>query len=664
MKKLLLPLLLLFPAIIFGQQLSFPSGAEIVSRKKQSYSNQKLLNKTPLLLSVPHSFNVVHYKLELDLYKCYANPFPSSFQGINTMTITADSNISSIVLDAVQTSITIDSVRLNAVSFVQTANSVSIQLNQTYTAGQTANIKIYYHHLNVTDGAFWVSSDGLLYTDCEPQGARKWFPCWDQPSDKATMELWAKTPANVKLGSNGYLADSIKTADTIQYHWVSPEPVATYLMVITSKTNYNLDIVYWHKISNPNDSVPMRFYYNTGENLSNLNYCESIIKPVATLYSQLFCEHPFVKNGFATLNNNFPWGGMENQTLTSFCPDCWSEGLITHEFAHQWFGDMITCATWSDIWLNEGFATYVEALWDEHAYGYASYKNRIDYYANNYLSNNPGWANADPTWTTNTPSTNVLFNFAVTYCKGASILHQLRYVLGDTLFFHGIQQYCADTNLKYKSATIPDFVSHINQASAQDYSWFFNEWLYQPNHPVYQVSYGVHQQNASLWNVFTHINQTQASANIYKMPVEFRIVFHDQTDTIVKVMNDTQNQYFWFDFDKQADSVFFDPNNQIVLKEFSIAQSLDEINKPNESWASISPNPITASSSLSLQIAFDDKVSIQLSDIAGKIIWNENLPLSKGKHNIPLNLTDLGTGIYFCNIKSTRLNKVMKVVLP
>ena len=85
-----------------------------------------------------------------------------------------------------------------------------------------------------------------------------------------------------------------------------------------------------------------------------------------TTYSELFGEHPFEKNGFATLNNQFVWGGMENQTLTSLCPNCWDEGLISHEFAHQWFGDMITCATWADIWLNEGFATYTEALWLEH----------------------------------------------------------------------------------------------------------------------------------------------------------------------------------------------------------------------------------------------------------------------------------------------------------
>ena len=111
-------------------------------------------------------------------------------------------------------------------------------------------MKIYYRHNNVSDNAFY-AGNGLVFTDCEPEGARKWFPCWDKPSDKATVELRAKTPAVVKLGSNGRLADSITIGDTTYYHWVSRDPVATYLVVISSKIDYGLDIVYWPILSNP-----------------------------------------------------------------------------------------------------------------------------------------------------------------------------------------------------------------------------------------------------------------------------------------------------------------------------------------------------------------------------------------------------------------------------
>ncbi|MDP2362740.1 MAG: M1 family aminopeptidase, partial [Ignavibacteria bacterium] len=325
---------------------------------------------------IQHSFDAINYKLNLDIYNCFISPYPKSFTGSVILTFQVDSTLNYIKLNAVNSSLVIDSVRLAGVSFTHTSNILTINLDRTYNIDETAQVKIYYKHNNVSDGALYVSN-GFLFTDCEPEGARKWFPCWDKPSDKATFDLTVRVPATVKLGSNGRLADSTRNVDTIYYNWISNDNVATYLMVMTGKVNYNLDIVYWQKISNPNELVPIRFYWNAGENVSSLNNMKIKVPQMMTAYSVLFGEHPFEKNGFATLNNQFVWGGMENQTLTSLCPNCWDESLIAHEFAHQWFGDMITCATWADIWLNEGFATYTEALWLEHLYGYSSYKSDI-----------------------------------------------------------------------------------------------------------------------------------------------------------------------------------------------------------------------------------------------------------------------------------------------
>ena len=111
------------------------------------------------------------------------------------------------------------------------------------------------------------------------------------------------------------------TGDTIYYHWVSRDPVSTYLTVLTGKVNYNLNIVYWHKLSNPADSIPIRFYFNAGENPTSM---QNIIGDMTTYYSQRFGEHGFEKNGFTTAPaSGFTWGGMENQTLTTLCADCW-----------------------------------------------------------------------------------------------------------------------------------------------------------------------------------------------------------------------------------------------------------------------------------------------------------------------------------------------------
>lgn len=553
----------LFSYRIYAQEDS--RGSSLCSHKKTSSHSLLKINESS---SAPkHSFDVLDYKLDLDIYNCFISPYPKSFKGSVLVTFKVDSTLNSISLNAVNSSLTIDSVRLSGVSFTHTNNILTINLNRTYVVGETTQVKIYYRHNNVSDNAFY-ASNGMVFTDCQPEGARKWFPCWDKPSDKATVELRAKTPTSVKLGSNGRLADSVKIADTIYYHWISRDPVATYLVVISAKVNYGLDIMNYVNSSDPNYTFPIRFYYNIGENLTA---AKQRIIPMTDFFSQRFGAHPFEKNGFATLNNQFPWGGMENQTLTSLCPNCWGEYLMAHEYAHQWFGDMITCATWADIFLNEGFATYVEALWSEFKSGYAAYKNDIDVEANSYLNGNPGWAISNPNWAVTTPPTSTLFNYSITYAKGACVLHLLRYVLGDSLFFAGLKSYALDPTLKYKSAVISDFKNVMANVSGQNLDWFFDQWIYQPNHPVYQNGY-FFSQVGSYWEVGFQAKQIQTNTVFFKMPIEIKISFNSGPDTLIRVMNDVNNQLFFFTFTRRPLSVQFDPNNQIVLKSATLQQ--------------------------------------------------------------------------------------------
>jgi aminopeptidase N len=569
MKKFLLLIfstMLLLPGILSAQFNPTMKGSEYCSEKKM---NSPLpLTPVEVTADIQHSYDVTNYQLNLDLYNCLVSPYLKSFSGFEIMTFQVDSTLNSIQMNANSSSLTIDSVSMAGVDFSHNNNILTINLDQTYNPGAVVNVKIYYRHNNIADGALYVSN-GFLFTDCEPEGARKWYPCWDKPSDKATSDITAKVPSTVKLGSNGVLADSVMVGDTIYYHWVSTNPVATYLRVLTAKVNYNLNIVYWHKISNPNDSIPIRFYYNSGENPSNI---ENIIVDMMTTYSELFGEHPFEKNGFATLNNQFIWGGMENQTLTSLCQNCWSENLVSHEFAHQWFGDMITCATWADIWLNEGFATYCEALWYEHTSGYSAYKNDINSDASYYLSANPGWPIYNPDWINNTPDINTLFNTAITYDKGACVHHMLRYVMGDSLYFAGMKYYATDPNLKYKSAVTTDFAGDMSTVYGQDLTWFFDEWILQPNHPVYANQYWIDNQGNGNWQVGFVANQTQSNSTFHKMPIEIKVHFNTGSDTTMRVMNDSNNQIFTFAFNRQPLNVSFDPDNNIVLKVASLTQ--------------------------------------------------------------------------------------------
>ena len=209
-----------------------------------------------------HKFDVLDYKLNVDIYNSFLSPYPKSFTGSVIIKFRVDTALNSITLNAVNTSLQINTVSMAGVSFTHADNTLTVNLDRTYNPNEIANVKIDYQHLNVIDHAYYTGS-GFVFTDSPPEGARKWIPCWDRPSDKATLDLTAKVPLNAKFGSNGRLVDSLITGDTVYYHWVSSDPVATYLMVLTGKMNYNLDIVYWPKLSNPNDSIPARFYFNS-----------------------------------------------------------------------------------------------------------------------------------------------------------------------------------------------------------------------------------------------------------------------------------------------------------------------------------------------------------------------------------------------------------------
>ncbi len=652
MKKTLFSLVFLSLSclILPAQSVQDMKGSQVCSMRKSS------MNYTPLMPgaeeSVPgHSFNVLKYTLDLDIRDCFLPPYPKSFTGTDKVLFVADSTLNSISLNFTTASMTVNSVGMAAVSYSIVNNILTLNLDQTYAPGDTAEVLINYSHNDIDDNAFYASG-GVVFTDCEPEGARRWFPCWDKPSDKAKTDIRVKVPGNVKLGSNGALADSVVTGDTIYYHWVSAHNVATYLTVLTGKVNYNLDIVYWENPNLPGNFTPMRFYYNAGEDPSSM---ENIIGPMTTWYSANFCDHPFEKNGFATLNSQFAWGGMENQTLTSLCPNCWSEGLLAHEFAHQWFGDMITCATWADIWLNEGFATWSEAFWYESYAGYTAYKNDIDSDAGYYLNNNPGWAISEPSWAITTPPVGVLFNYAITYTKGACVLHMLRYTLGDSLFFQVMQSYAADPLYKYQSATVSDFNAKVNEVTGENYDWYFNQWIFEPNHPVYQNTYNFEDLGNGDWKVNLLLKQVQPDPAFFKMPVEIWIRFSDFSDTTIRVMNDANMQGFNWTFSKRPVNLQFDREDQIVLKEGSTVLGITEHPGGGRNIRLLQniPNPASGSTRIIYETIDPAQVELTLCDITGKVVRTLVYgPQQAGMHEVNIDCSGLTAGFYTYTLKA------------
>jgi aminopeptidase N len=544
-------------------------------------------------------------------------------------------------------------------------NLVTIILDRTYNPNEQVTIKIYYRHNNVSDQAFYSLTSGYVYTDCEPEGARYWFPCWDRPSDKALTDITVKVPSNVLLGSNGRLQDSTVLADSIWYHWVSRDPMSTYLVVLTGKTGFTYDVVWWHKISNPNDSIQIRLYYAPGENITPT---KNAIADMTTFYSQKFGEHPFEKNGFASVSGY--GGGMENQTLTTIYPTGWSSvvGLISHEFGHQWFGDMITCGTWADIWLNEGFATYLESLYTEHISGYAAYKTYVTSNATYYLSHNPGFPIYNPSWAITTPPNGTLFNTAITYYKGACVLHMLRYTIGDSLFFAALKGYATDTvNFRLNNSVTDDFTTKISAIAGQDLTWFMDEWVKQANHPAYANSYGIANLGSGNWRVNFKAIQTQTNTVFHKMPITIKISFTTGPDTTVRVMNDANNQTFAFNFNRQPTVVVFDPNDDILLKTATLTQGIKNISDviPDKyNMYQNYPNPFNPTTNIKFDVAKKSLVKINVYDVTGRVISElVNQELTPGKYEVNWNGAGQASGVYFYKIETGEFVKTMRMIL-
>jgi len=639
-----------------AQTVTDADGAQMCSHKKQ------LLVAAPAVAgpnSPRHSFDVLNYTLEMDIYRSFFSPYPKDFEAMNTVRFRVDTALSAIDLDAVNSSLVVNSVGLSGSTYTHTNDILHIVLDRIYEPGEVVDVSIAYAHNNVEDAAFY-AGNGHVFTDNEPEGARHWFPCWDKPSDKATTDITARVPASARLGSNGLLADSTIVGDTLIYHWISRDPLPTYLAVLSSRTDYNLDIIYWQDPENPDYQLPIRFYSNPGEDPS---WIQQRILPMVTHFSGAYGEFPFEKDGYASLNSQFTWGGMENQSLTSLCQNCWYEGLVSHEFAHQWFGDMISPATWSEIWLNEGFATWSEAYWKEAEGGYSAYKSSILNRASNYLGNNPGWPIFNPDWAINTPPNSILFNTAITYSKSACVIHQLRYILGDEKFFQAIHDYATDTNYRYKSVKTVDFIDRISESAGEDLHWYLDSWLNQPNHPVYANEYYFVQLAENQWEVHFDTRQTQTNAGFFPMDLNIYVLFTDLTDTVYRVRNLVNNESFVFTSDKEPGFLSFDNSNEIVLKQASLIVGLNG-QLIGDSQMKAIPNPASNTVMVSAVCESASTLEFKLINTTGVVVYTQ--AFSKQQANplqFNIDVGHLPSGMYTLIMQSNSSTVARKILV-
>jgi len=457
---------------------------------------------------------------------------------------------------------TVDSVKIGGtnLAFTHSGNVIDITLDHAYGPGQTASVTVYYQGMPSGGGfgSFEFSShngDPVIWSLSEPYGTRDWFPCKDTPADKAdSSDVWITADEFFVSVSNGKLIDIVSNGDgTNTYKWKNSYPIAQYLISI-AMTNYDIYETPWEYSTGTFMDV---IHYNYPENLSTARKSQLDLTPVMLqVFSDKFGLYPFINEKYG--HAEFGWsGGMEHQTCTSI--GYYGTSIIAHELAHQWFGDKITCADWHHIWLNEGFATYLESIYTESQNGFAAYQSSI-----NSEMSSARWAEGS-IWVQDISNVNEIFNSSRSYAKGAVVLHMLRGILGDETFFDAMYAYANDPDLSYGAATTEDFQAVVEEVSGEDLEYFFNEWIYGENYPSYSYHWSYAENNGQ-YEVWVNISQaTNSNPEFFTMPIEFQINTSNKGSYRATVFNNQQTQdLYLITVDSQPTNVIFDPDNWIM----------------------------------------------------------------------------------------------------
>jgi aminopeptidase N len=542
--------------------LAQPSGPSddmknLIRSEKQRYQAMRLMGRAQT--AAEDRIDVHYYRLDIRILQS-----TTTIAGKITMraSVLAPS-LDSISLD-LMSALTLDSVLVGGhrVAFTQYTANFWMHLDRTYTSGENIGaVEMYYHGVPGSSGfgSYEFTTHGAsvpwIWSLSEPYGAKDWWPCKDHPNDKAdSVDMFATIDSSFKVGSNGRLISVVNNGDgTSTWHWHESHPISTYLISVAI-TNY-ASFTNWFKYS-PTDSMQV-LNFVLPEDLASAQAQLPAILDGLRIYSNLFGLYPFVDEKYG--HSEFGWGGgMEHQTMTSL--GGFGESLIMHELGHQWFGDMITCRTWSDIWLNEGFATYCEALSEEGKYGTSAYQSDMNSIMGAAINA------SSSTFIPDSDNVGTLFDWNRVYAKGATILHMLRHVLGDSTFFHSMYAYAHDPALRYGNASTADFRRNCETVSGTNLAYFFNQWVYGTRYPTYL--YGWHTQPVTGgYQVDLSLSQTTGTTTpaFFTMPIDTRFTGAGM-DTTITIVNNAPTQSYSFTLPQIPSAVQLDPANWILKK--------------------------------------------------------------------------------------------------
>lgn len=476
--------------------------------------------------------------------------------------------LTSLDLDAKELSI--ESVSLDGhgpLSFTHDGQQLHLSLGAPRRRDESLVIVIRYHG-SPRRGLYFIAPDEAyphkhrqVWTQGQDEDARYWFPCFDYPNQKSTTELTARVPAGWFALSNGALLSHRQEEGREVFHWRQDVPHVSYLVTLAAGEFSALEERY--------NELQVVAYVPRGDEEKGKRAFDHTKDMIALFEERTGYTYPYAKYAQIVVED-FIFGGMENTSATTLtdlslhdalaAEERSSDPLVAHELAHQWFGDLLTCRDWSHAWLNEGFATYCEVLWEERRRG----RDEMQYYlletAREYMEEDGG-SYRRPIVSTRYEEPLDLFDRHL-YEKGGVVLHMLRKLLGEDAFWRSIRRY-VQTNAQ-KSVVTRDLIAAIEQETGKHLDWFFDQWVFGAGHPDYEVSYSW-DEDAKL--ACLSVKQTQEETEetkLFRMPVVVDFIGPDEKPTRVTVLVEKREQSFFFSLPGEPKDVRFDPENSVL----------------------------------------------------------------------------------------------------
>lgn len=588
--------------------------------------------------------------IDVQYYRCHwlVNPANDSIRGKVAIVFKPQSAPVQIFTLDMANNLLIESARFrNQPVNYQFSGPGTLTINlspQTLQSGETDSLVIRYRGRPVASpfGSFTRtvhSGIPIIYTLSEPYGAKDWWPCKQALSDKAdSVLITIYTPTAFRGVSNGLLVRQTEANGIRTSFWKHKYPITTYLIAIAI-TNYAH--FQYKAVLASGDTLPIDNYCYP-ENLSAWQTGMAPIVGMIQDFDTLISPYPFAKEKYGHAEFAFG-GGMEHQTI-SFMQNT-NLGLQAHELVHHWFGNMVTCASWQDIWLNEGFATYFAGLEYVKA-GFSTWPQEGQQWID-FITQEPGGS----VFCSDTTDLYRIFSGRLSYAKGAMLLRMLQWQIGDSAFWAGIRSYIRDPQLVHGFARTQDLIDHMEQASGTQLDDFFADWYKGQGYPIFTIS-GDQQGNSF------NLNLSQVSAHnsvsFFEAFVPIKL-YWPGGDTLIRIYHTQNNQVFNLQLPYLIDSIAFDPERYLLAKSNVFWNPTGIPKSQVLPPLRVVPNP--GSGFVSVEGAEPGETLI-LENIQGKEVFRINLSLASSGFN----LSPMAPGLYFLKSANRLRREPVRVV--